>query len=305
MHRKQSISQLKISDEAALVPLRQLQTLSARLVPLQAAAEGAAPHLLDHVSRTTNLLRTHIKDAFAADFEALLKKIYWPRADVALPTPTLQQQWTDCFGRLLGLQEPELEANEEAATDLSTRDPIVLLPIEVLVHPLELRFRYHFDGDRPTNRIDKPEYFLSHVTDLLNTYNDFIIDNAQPILLEHFRGTDLAMNPIYVDATSALITALLPMLRGKIFPVLPQIASQPQLLSHWIHEIMGFDTTIRDDWGYESGYGVQGWKGLAWEILVKEGWFERWLQVERDCRCPIVTVKGLHVATTRHLGCRT
>ncbi|KAL9096433.1 MAG: hypothetical protein Q9165_001430 [Trypethelium subeluteriae] len=281
--RNESLSQLKISDQAALGPLRQLQTLSAHLVPLQTTAEGAAPHLLDHITKTTRALRNHIRDAFAADFEGLLKKIYWPRADVALPTPALQQEWVDCISRLLDLQKPELQVHEETSTtDSSTKEPVILLPVEVLVRPLELRFRYHFDGDRPTNRIDKPEYFLSHVTDLLNTYNDFFIDNVQPILLDHFRGTDLAMNPAYIDVTSALITSLLPMLRNKIFPTLPQVASQPQLLSHWMHEIMGFDTIIRDDWGYDGGHGVQGWKGLAWEVLVKEDWFGRWLQVERD-----------------------
>ncbi len=30
-----------------------------------------------------------------------------------------------------------------------------LLPFEVLVKPLALAFRYHFEGDRPTNRVDK------------------------------------------------------------------------------------------------------------------------------------------------------
>ena len=259
-------------------------------MPLQTAAEGAAPHLLDHVARTTKALRTHIRDSFTTDFESFLKKIYWPRADAALPTPTLQEQWADRFGRLLDLQKPELEAHEEAvAIDPSAKEPIILLPIEVLVRPLELRFRYHFDGDRPTNRIDKPEYFLSHVTDLLNTYNGFFVNHVQPMLSDHLRGTDAAMNSVYSDSTSALINALLPMLRNKIFPMLSHVAGQPQLLSHWMHEIMGFDTTIRDDWGYDGGYGVPGWNGLSWEILVKQGWFGRWLQVERDCKCAYVT----------------
>lgn len=34
-------------------------------------------------------------------------------------------------------------------------EPLVLLPLEVMVKPLELRFRYHFDGGKPTNRPDK------------------------------------------------------------------------------------------------------------------------------------------------------
>jgi hypothetical protein len=27
--------------------------------------------------------------------------------------------------------------------------------MEVMVHPLDLRFKYHFSGDKPTNRLDK------------------------------------------------------------------------------------------------------------------------------------------------------
>ena len=41
------------------------------------------------------------------------------------------------------------------AEESSTIEPVPLLPLEVMSRPLELRFRYHFDGDRPTNRADK------------------------------------------------------------------------------------------------------------------------------------------------------
>ena len=106
----------------------------------------------------------------------------------------------------------------------------------------------------------------------------------QPVLRSHFKGSNLALNPIYIDSTSALVTALLPMLRRKIFALLPQVAKQPQLLSHLIHELMSFDSSLKDDWGYDGGCGVDGWKGLTWEVLVKRNWFGKWLQVEKDCR---------------------
>lgn len=186
--------------------------------------------------------------------------------------------------KLLDLQLPELQGMSYASgPGDKVKLPPVLFPIEVLVQPLEMRFRYHFDGDKPTNRIDRPEYFLSHITTLLNDYSAFVSDHVQPVLLRHFRGTNLALNPVYIDAMSAFITALLPMLRSKIGSLLPKVAGQPQLLSHLMHEIMSFDTTIRDTWGYDGGYGVDGWKGLSWEFLVQGDWFGRWLQVEKDC----------------------
>lgn len=44
-----------------------------------------------------------------------------------------------------------------------------LLPLEVLVKPLELRFRYHFEGDRQTNRVDKVRHFPTISISILDT----------------------------------------------------------------------------------------------------------------------------------------
>ena len=96
-------------------------------------------------------------------------------------------------------------------------------------------------------------------------------------------GSNLALNTCYIDSTSAFINALLPMVREKVFALLPKISTQPQLLSHLIHELMDFDIRLRDDWGYDGGCGADGWKGLTWEVLVQRHWFGSWLKVENDC----------------------
>lgn len=283
LHSKESLSLLRQSDDAALTPYRRLQRLLASLRPLQDEAEGAAPHLLDYVTRTARNLQRQIHDAYSADLEAVLKQLGWPKPS-ASPSGSVQDEWERCVGRLLDFQMPELEAKEASRRKSGlASEPAVLLPLEVLVQPLEMRFRYHFEGDRPTNRLDKPEYFLTHVTDLVNQYYGFVEAYVQPLLHSHFRGTDLAFNTVYIDAVSALITAFLPMLRSKILSVMPQVAAQPQLLSHFMHEIMSFDSAIRDEWRYDGGYGMDGWKGMAWEVLVQGDWFGRWLEVEKDC----------------------
>lgn len=276
-------AQLHTSSDAALHPYQQLRALHTRLLRLQHDAEGAAPQLLHHVGSITQALRTQILAAFSSDLDAVLSKMHWPTPTAAVPAP-LRQEWDTALVKLLDLQMPELEGMSYASGpgDKLTLPPVLFL-FEVLVQPLEMRFRYHFDGDKPTNRIDRPEYFLSHITTLLNDYSAFVTHHIQPVLLRHVRGTDLAMNPVYIDAISAFITALLPMLRAKVGALLPKVAGQPQLLSHLMHELMSFDTTIRDTWGYDGGYGVDGWKGLSWEILVQGDWFGRWLQVEKDC----------------------
>ncbi|KZM23392.1 uncharacterized protein EKO05_0009770 [Ascochyta rabiei] len=274
--------QLQTSNEAALAPYKHLRELHTRLTALHHHAEGAAPQLLHHVARITHALRTNILDAFAADLDRLLAKLHWPTPKAVVP-PHLRPEWDAAIVKLLDLQMPELDANHYASSPPDKAQlPPVLFPFQVLVQPLEMRFRYHFDGDKPTNRLDRPEYFLSHVTTLLDDYSAFVADYLQPVLFKHFRGTPLALNPVYIDAMSAFITALLPVLRTKIASLLPKVAGQPQLLSHLIHEMMSFDSTVRDTWAYDGGYGLSGWNGLSWEFLVQANWFDQWLRVEKD-----------------------
>lgn len=84
------------------------------------------------------------------------------------------------------------------------------------------------------------------------------------------------------DAVTEFITALLPILRRKIRQLLPEITEEAQLLSHFIHETIKFDATLREDFGY-CPYGLPGaWKGITHEVLVIQGGFSGWLKVEKD-----------------------
>ncbi|KAG2169047.1 hypothetical protein VTO58DRAFT_111570 [Aureobasidium pullulans] len=274
--------QLGKSDEAVLTAYKRLSALAAGLQPLSEAAEGAAPHLIVHIMRTAYTLRTQIEQSFAADFEKTLNKMGWPKQGISVP-PGLQQEWNTHIEKLIDLQKAELVAADTANSSKTSKDePAVLLPLEIMVRSLELRFNYHFSGDRPTNRLDKPEYFLNHVLDLVNSYCGFFQTNLQPLLLANFRDSDLAMIPAYIDATSALITALIPMLQRKLLLILPQVSDQPQLLSNLMHEVMSFDTTIQEEWNYTPLSPATVWRGLAHFILEKQSYFSKWLAVERD-----------------------
>ena len=72
------------------------------------------------------------------------------------------------------------------------------------------------------------------------------------------------------------------MLRRKLLSILPQLSSKPDLLSHLIHEVMSFDTSVREEWCYDGGNVVDGWMGLTWDILVKHSWFPQWLTIEKN-----------------------
>ncbi|KAL4906737.1 hypothetical protein BDW74DRAFT_149495 [Aspergillus multicolor] len=277
---KEALRNIQTEPRSAIASYSRLRRIVESLNEAQPAAEGASPHLVDYVGRLASKLREHMKGQFTNRFRSTLEQIKWPSKDLNFPE-SLRHQWADNVELLLDLQIPELESHD--STGQKAVQPPVLFPLEAMVHPLELRFKYHFSGDKPTNRLDKPEYFLAHTTDLMNNFGGFFNSYLQPIFDQKSQsvGDQLAWN--FFSASDAFITALLPMLRHKIMTYLPQISTYPQLLSHFVHELMNYDNDIRETWNYlPDPYSKEEWRGLTWEVLSKEKWFERWLQVEKD-----------------------
>ncbi|KAL4946138.1 hypothetical protein BDV06DRAFT_235370 [Aspergillus oleicola] len=277
---KEAVQNIDSQPRSAIASYSRLRYIVESLNEAQPAAEGASPHLVDYVGQLASKLREHMKAEFITRMRGTLEQMKWPSKELYFPV-SLKQQWAENVELLLDLQIPELEGHDSASQ--KTVQPPVLFPLEAMVHPLELRFRYHFSGDKPTNRLDKPEYFLAHTTDLMNSFGDFFISYLQPIFDEKSQtvSDQLAWN--FLNASDAFITALLPMLRQKITTYLPQVSTHPQLLSHFVHELMNYDNDIRETWNYlPDPYSQEDWRGLTWEVLSKEGWFERWLQVEKD-----------------------
>lgn len=157
----------------ALEPYARLKNIVSSLKAAQPAAEGAAPHLVDYVEKLAMGLREHMKQGFTSRLQKSLEQMKWPSKDLQF-SEDLLAQWRSNVELLLGLQTPYgLISFQNRIWDIllltSTRDlqgrdvsteqpglePPILLPLEVMVHPLELRFKYHFSGDKPTNRLDK------------------------------------------------------------------------------------------------------------------------------------------------------
>lgn len=119
--------------------------------------------------------------------------------------------------------------------------------------------------------------------DLINQHSGFFTSYLQPVFDERAQAVGPSLEWNFYNASHSFITALLPMLTQKISLFLPQISTYPQLLSHFIHELMKFDNEIRDTWSYmPDPYAEDNWKGMTWEVLTKQGWYDRWLQVEKD-----------------------
>ncbi|KAJ5721722.1 uncharacterized protein N7483_009656 [Penicillium malachiteum] len=278
---KQALNSISADPRAAIEPYTRLRSIVESLKEAQPAAEGAAPHLIDYTEKLASALREQLKKFFGDRLQKTLSSLKWPTRELNI-TEKILNQWKGDVELLIDLQTPELP-HRDALNTTQAFEPPVLFPLEVMVHPLDLRFKYHFSGDKPTNRLDKPEYFLSHIVDLVNQFGGFFESYFQPILDDKAQSAGPSLEWNYYNALHAFINAILPMLRQKIDSFLPQIADYPQLLSHFIHQLMSFDNDLRETWNYlPDPYSDGNWKGMTWEVLSKQGWYDRWLQVEKD-----------------------
>lgn len=62
------------------------------------------------------------------------------------------------------------------------------IPVSVLLSSLEKRFLYHFCGDKPTNRLDKPEWMFTQVLKYIKDHEDFLDEWVQPVFEEVFES---------------------------------------------------------------------------------------------------------------------
>lgn len=60
--------------------------------------------------------------------------------------------------------------------------PELLYAIQALVPPIAARFKYHFEGERETNKIDKPEWYFTHVLNVVHEQRGFMNGAIQDLL---------------------------------------------------------------------------------------------------------------------------
>ena len=248
----------------------------------------SATNLAKYIKRQGEHVLAKIRTDLSTRFEATLEGLSWP-LPIRQPIPDDKVNelvdFTSAFTNLLLLQK-EAEDEEDRARQydlgrgipVKERGPGEPLPplhaMQLLVKPLILRFRYHFDGQRETNRIDKPEWFFAHIISGIADHSPFLLGDIQRILTkEGFRR---------YNAKNEFTRCYLQVVERKLIKNFPELAVNPQLLSHTIHETIQFDETLENMQYCPPGTAAADWKGCVDIILGRKDWFKTWIDVEKE-----------------------
>lgn len=153
-----------------------------------------------------------------------------------------------------------------------------LLTVECLLKPLLLRFYYHFDSSRTTNRLDKPEWYLNHMLSILRS-NIQLFDPFKGAIAVLCNNVSKSRKSLRYDLSAELLHGLLRPLTLKVESSIELLLQNSQLLSHTIMQTVQFDQDIRSTLlpilsNCSPIY-------LADALLSNEVVFEAWVQSER------------------------
>lgn len=256
------------------------------------AEDGAGPQKLRLVSFLEAIREsawTSIKTALSEPLLSAAETLRWPmKVDYASASQKDRNTFEASFLSLITLQSIGEELHRTSAP--STNPQVGLYPMQALVQPVSLRFKYHFEGSRQTNKLDKPEWYFSHVLNVITEQRAFMDTVIQKLVdSTPYKG---------VNAWCELVLLLLALPTRKILRTMSALLPHPSLLAHTIYQALAFDSALR-----EAGFGLahttagkrfrkpplQGgekaeddrWPGVSDVILGRSEWFEVWLEGER------------------------
>ncbi|XP_029783325.1 RAD50-interacting protein 1 isoform X1 [Suricata suricatta] len=241
--------------------------------------ESSCTHLLAFMRATVKFWHKILKDKLTSDFEEVLAQLHWPfitppqaqTAGLSRPAsaPEIHSSLETLFCQLLKLQTSDellTEPKQLPEKYCLPASPSVILPIQIMLTPLQKRFRYHFRGNRQTNVISKPEWYLAQVLMWIGNHTQFLDEKIQPIL----------------DKVGPSVNARLEFSRGLMMLVLEKLAADipcllydDSLFCHLVDEVLLFERELH------SVYGYPGTFANCMHILSEDTCFQRWLTVER------------------------
>ncbi|KAL6054343.1 RAD50-interacting protein 1, variant 2 [Balamuthia mandrillaris] len=233
------------STEKALDLFLHFLSMYQALVPLP------IDHLKSILLKTGKMLCKALRSSLHRLLQSTFDDVGWPRLP-SVVSSTARQEKTKVarkeslstfrllFSQLLTLQLAAQRALVETTESEITMES--LWAISLLLQPLATRFRYHFMGKRATNRLDKPQWFLTDVREVIRLNLPFMHKEIQPLLDQHSLS--------FYDATIELQKGMIACICNKLETDLPRLLKDENLFCHTINETLDFQSALHKQFDY-------------------------------------------------------
>ncbi|RKO99517.1 hypothetical protein CXG81DRAFT_20398 [Caulochytrium protostelioides] len=157
---------------------------------------GEASELVVWMDRALGGVHGTLKRQLMSVMDGALETFKWPKTGLKELHAARAQPHREHFVTAFRLMCDLGHLDAAWRTDAGTSAPVSsALPRSASEGPLAvlrqlavlpaIQFRYHFMGNKPTNRLDKPEWWCTHLTTLMRTTEPFFDRMVQPLLDEN------------------------------------------------------------------------------------------------------------------------
>lgn len=224
-----------------------------------------------------------IKDKLAAELEKCLKAFGYPSVEgpaklqnvPLVASPESRAGLETVLAQLLNLQLPaSFGVPSGLSTDLVRRltvfgcvlDPF-FLPMQFILNPLKKRFKFHFFGNKPTNNLSKPEWYLSQALSWVSVHVNVLEEVIQPCF-DRVGGS-------HIKAKQEFMRGISLMAMEKLQSDIPELLYDESLFCHCINEALLFQRGLCDSFDYPNSFPS------VLHVLCEEKAFQRWIMVEK------------------------
>lgn len=219
---------------------------------------------------------------FTSEFDGVLRAIKWPFTSssdgVHQPpaSPESLRRLCTLTQYLLQLSLPDNIATSEKSkrTDSLVASPAIvtdferpLLPIHLLVKPLEVRFVFHFSGNKATNSRENPEWYFTQILKWISAHENFLHTRIQPVL----NRCDHQNTSAKVEFMRGLVRLII----IKLAADFPEVQYDDDLFCSTVQETLNFEREISVTYGYPAS------QPSVLSVLTQARIFARWIHVER------------------------
>uniref|UniRef100_A0A8C6KIJ5 RAD50-interacting protein 1 n=1 Tax=Nothobranchius furzeri TaxID=105023 RepID=A0A8C6KIJ5_NOTFU len=238
--------------------------------------QSGCSHLVEFLRKTLCFWHNIIKEQLSSDFENALTQLHWPIVSTTSQsaTPPAGQEVSshveELVTQLLALQTSDdlisqrASASGQGQPSPPLQAPPLCLPIQIMLQPLKKRFRYHFCGNRQTNSLSKPEWYLTQVLIWMRNSSPFLMEKIQPAL-------DQAGVAISVE----LCRGLMSLVQEKVASDASRMLYDDVLFCHLVEEVLQFEKELRSNYSYPAVL-----PGL-FHILLEDAVLQKWLSMEK------------------------
>ena len=209
-------------------------------------------------------LRRAVRTSSCAQLDDALSSMGWPlrgetckEEEEEEAAPARAEAFRAAFALALRLQRRVVVAAERPSQPPNAMSVECCWAVETLCGAIVARLRFHYCGDKATNRADKPEWLLNEIVEQVRLHLAFFEDVVQPLLDEELGGGGGKDDVDVVDAVAALLRALVDVAclhfdahwAAYTVVVRPHSAVRP-LLAHAADAAVIFRRTLRNEFEY-------------------------------------------------------